>query len=77
MHSGLRALQGNNMKYLRTKEVAQQMSIGVSTLFDWTNPKSSRFKADFPKPIKVGRSTFYVQSEISDYMQQRQPQAET
>ncbi len=65
------------MKYLRTKEVAQQMSIGVSTLFDWTNPKSARFKADFPKPIKVGRSTFYIQDEIKNYMAQRQPQLET
>lgn len=55
-------------KYIRIKDVAKQLSIGQSTLFDWINPKSPRFKEDFPKPIRIGRCTFFSQSEINSYL---------
>lgn len=58
-----------NITYLRIKDVIQQLNIAESTFFDWTNPKSPRHKADFPKPVKLGRSTFYIQSEINDFLQ--------
>lgn len=56
-------------RYLRINDVIQRLSIGKSTFFDWVNPKSSRFKPDFPKPVKIGRSTFYIESEINHYLQ--------
>lgn len=57
-------------KYLRTKDTAKLLGLGLSTLFDWTNPKSPRYKADFPKAKKIGRSTFYDRNEIITFMQQ-------
>lgn len=45
------------IKVLRIAEVAEKLSIGKSTIYDWLNPKSPRFDATFPKSIKLGSNS--------------------
>ncbi len=53
-------VKGKYMKptttFLSTKELIQMLCMGKSTLYDWLNQKSARFKPDFPRPIKIGNS---------------------
>lgn len=57
------------VKYLKIKEVLEKLSISKSTLHDWLNPKSPNFKPNFPKRVKMGVSTRFVESEITAYQQ--------
>lgn len=59
------------VKYLRIKDVLDKLGISKSTLHDWINPKSPRFKPDFPKRVKMGVSTRFVESEITAYQQEQ------
>ncbi|MBO1929066.1 AlpA family phage regulatory protein [Providencia rettgeri] len=43
----------NQMVILRVKDVISRLKIGKSTLYDWLNRKSPRFKGDFPRPVKI------------------------
>lgn len=36
-------------KIIRSKELVAHLGIGRFTLYDWINPKSSRFDPTFPK----------------------------
>lgn len=42
-----------------------------SALYDHLNPYSPRFDPDFPKPVKVGTRTLFVEAEIDAYIQRR------
>lgn len=55
------------VKYLRVKEVLDKLGISKSTLHDWLNPKSPRFNPKFPKRVKMGTATRFVESEITAY----------
>ncbi|RPE93763.1 helix-turn-helix transcriptional regulator [Frederiksenia canicola] len=56
-------------RILRKKEVAKIFSVASSTLDDWLNPKSKRYKADFPKRIEIGRNSIgFLSSEVNAYL---------
>lgn len=56
-------------RILRKKEVAQIFSVARSTLDDWLNPKSKRYKPDFPKRIEIGTNSIgFLSSEINAYL---------
>lgn len=57
------------VKYLKISEVLDKLGIKKSTLHNWLNPKSPHFKPDFPKRVKIGVSTRFVESEITAYQQ--------
>ena len=41
----------------------------VGTWWNWNNPKSRHYRADFPKPVKIAaNATGWLESEISDYI---------
>lgn len=54
--------------YIKMKDILKKLPVAESTIYDWLNPKSPRYNPDFPKPIKIGRSTFYSQSEFSRFL---------
>ena len=44
--------------------------IGRTTLTDWQNPKSARYRPDFPKKIPLGTNAVgYLESEINAFIQ--------
>ena len=56
-------------RILRKKEVAEIFGVARSTLDDWLNPKSKRYKADFPKRIEMGvNSIGFLSSEVNAYL---------
>ena len=64
-----------NIQLLNISEVAQKISAGKSTIYDWMNPKSKRYKPDFPKPLQnMGGINRWIESEIDDWvMSKRNP----
>ncbi|AHG87300.1 Transcriptional regulator, AlpA [Bibersteinia trehalosi USDA-ARS-USMARC-190] len=57
-------------KVLRRLETISRLGISKSTFSDWQNPKSKRYRPDFPKKIKLGaNSVGYLESEINAFIQ--------
>ena len=59
----------SDINLLNIREVAQKISAGKSTIYDWMNPKSKRYKPDFPKPLKsMGGINRSIESEIDAWV---------
>lgn len=57
-------------KIIRRLEVLSRLGISKSTFSDWQNPKSKRYRPDFPKKIQIGaNSVGYLESEINAFIQ--------
>lgn len=57
-------------KIIRRLEVMSLLGISKSTFADWQNPKSPRFRPEFPKKIQLGaNSVGYLESEINEFIQ--------
>lgn len=57
-------------KILRRLEVLALLGISKSTFADWQNPKSKRYRPDFPKKIQLGtNSVGYLESEVNAFIQ--------
>ncbi|WP_257222012.1 AlpA family transcriptional regulator [Acinetobacter sp. YH12151] len=50
-------------------QLASMIHVSRSSLYDWMNPKSSRYDPTFPAPIKVGRATRWLLSEINNWIE--------
>ena len=62
--SGLRALP--------ISEVCDRLSKGKATIYDWLNPGSPRFQADFPRPIRLGKnSVAWLEHDIDNWLESR------
>lgn len=56
---------------LRRKQAQERIGLGRSTLYDRLNPKSPRYDATFPKPIRIGanaRAIGFVEAEIEGWL---------
>ncbi|WP_324682525.1 helix-turn-helix transcriptional regulator [Bibersteinia trehalosi] len=57
-------------KIIRRLDVLSRLGISKSTFSDWQNPKSKRYRPDFPKKIRLGaNSVGYLESEINAFIQ--------
>lgn len=57
-------------KILRRLEVLALLGISKTTFQDWQNPKSKRYRPEFPKKIQLGaNSVGYLESEINAFIQ--------
>ncbi len=58
---------------LRRQEVETRTGLSRSTIYDWLNWRSPRFKPDFPKPISLGggAAVGWVESEVETWLQQQ------
>ncbi|QLB19568.1 helix-turn-helix transcriptional regulator [Mannheimia granulomatis] len=57
-------------KILRRLETISRLGVSKSTFQDWQNPKSKRYRPDFPKKIQLGaNSVGYLESEINAFIQ--------
>ncbi|MEX5989657.1 helix-turn-helix transcriptional regulator [Providencia hangzhouensis] len=60
----------NQMVILRVKDVISRLKIGKSTLYDWLNHKSPRFKGDFPRPVKISETMVgWLEDEINNWLE--------
>ena len=57
-------------RIVRRNEVLKMLGIGRTTLTDWQNPKSARYRPDFPKKIPLGTNAVgYLESESNAVIQ--------
>lgn len=62
----------HELRVLRIQQVAEKLSIGKSTIYDWLNEKSPRYDSTFPKPIKLSaKSIGWLSSEIEAWLLNR------
>lgn len=60
------------LRVLRIQQVAEKLSIGKSTIYDWLNPKSLRYDESFPKPFKLGgKAMGWLSSEVDAWLLNR------
>lgn len=60
----------DNDRILRPTPARQKLGVGKTTFQDWQNPKSKRYRPDFPKKIRLGaNSVGYLESEINAFIQ--------
>lgn len=59
-----------DVRILRPIHARQKLGVGKTTFQDWQNPKSKRYRPDFPKKIRLGaNSVGYLESEINAFIQ--------
>lgn len=62
-------MKTNTQQLVRLDDVLELLGgIARSTLYDWINPDSPRFKEDFPKRVKIGRMVFWRLSEVEEFI---------
>jgi prophage regulatory protein len=45
------------------------MGISRSTIYDWLNPKSSRYDASFPKQRRLGKQSIgWLEAELDEWL---------
>lgn len=60
----------DNVRIIRPLIARQKLGVGKTTFSDWQNPKSKRYRPDFPKKIQLGaNSVGYLESEINAFIQ--------
>nr|WP_314508569.1 AlpA family transcriptional regulator [uncultured Pantoea sp.] len=66
----------SSIKVLRITQLMRKTGVGRSTIYDWLNPKSPRYDADFPKQLHLGRrSVGWLESEIDEWLLNSCPHA--
>ena len=59
-------------RVIRLPETKAQTGQSRSTIYDKLNPKSPRYDATFPKPIKLGaRSIGWIEAEVQAWIESR------
>ena len=59
-------------RIIRLPETQTKTGIKRSTIYDKLNPKSPRYDASFPKPVKLGaRSIGFYESEVQLWIESR------
>ena len=53
---------------LRVKQLAACLSISRSSIYERINPRSPRYDPQFPQPLKIGRVTGFLASEVAEFI---------
>lgn len=56
------------LNFLRIKQLVVRLSISKSSIYDRINPRSARFDASFPTPVKMGSVTCFLAHEVDEYI---------
>lgn len=57
-------------RVLRLRQVQDCIGLGRSTIYDRMDPKSTRYDATFPRPIKLGGAAIgWIESDISRWIE--------
>lgn len=74
--SPFQAMPEPDFKFISIQEVIERFGVSRATIDRWLRPDSGVYIPDFPKKIKQGSSTFFVESEINAYMKKQLEQRE-
>lgn len=60
------------VKILRMSALTAKLGIAHSTIYDWLNPKSTRYDATFPKQRRLGQqSVGWIETDVDQWILQR------
>lgn len=66
----------STVKVLRLTQLMRKIGVSRSTIYDWLNPKSPRYDANFPKQLRLGRQAVgWLESEIDEWLLNSCPRA--
>jgi prophage regulatory protein len=65
------AQQSSPVTLLRLKQLSARLSISKSSIYDRLNPSSLRYDETFPKPIKLGRATAFLNHEVEAFIESK------
>ncbi len=57
----------SGIQMLKLEDVASLVRFKKSTIYDWMNKNSPRYKPHFPLPRKSGRTNRWFESEINEF----------
>jgi prophage regulatory protein len=57
------------IRFIRLPELLKLVSMGRSTLYDKLDEKSKRYDSTFPKPVKDGRRTMWIEHEVQAWIE--------
>ncbi|MFU1980271.1 helix-turn-helix transcriptional regulator [Bordetella hinzii] len=58
-------------KSLSIRDVVERVGVCRQSVYDLLNPKSPRHDPAFPRPFKIGMRTFFVESEVEGWLQEK------
>ncbi|MGG4627333.1 AlpA family transcriptional regulator [Serratia odorifera] len=65
-------MTSSNVEILRLPAVALKTGLARSTIYDWMNPKSTRYDPTFPRPRSLGsQSVGWLEAELDEWILQR------
>ncbi len=55
---------------LRRRDLEKRLRLSRTTIYDKINPKSPRYDATFPKPIRLGNGSAvgWIEHEVDEYL---------
>lgn len=56
------------LNIIRRVEVQRRLGIARSTLYAYLDSKSAQYKPAFPRPVRLGATTGFVEHEINQYV---------
>ncbi|QLG88610.1 AlpA family phage regulatory protein [Chitinibacter bivalviorum] len=58
--------------FIRMPTLSEIIGLSKNAIYDRMNPKSPRYDASFPKPVKLGsHSIAFLESEVKAWMDER------
>lgn len=66
---GIMQTPPNSFQMITRLDLEKLTRLSKSTIYERINPKSKRFDANFPQPVKFGHLTRWRLSEVQDWIQ--------
>lgn len=61
----------SNQKILRLREVCERLGVSKSTVYNWLDVQSRYYRADFPRPVRIGLASIgFVEHEIDAFIEE-------
>lgn len=57
-----------SFRIVRRREAATRLGVSRSTLYAYGDPKSPSYKADLPKPLRLGGIVGFIDHELDAYV---------
>lgn len=68
-HRTQTAVAPRSQRVLRLKDMTKKLGIARSTIYDWTNPKSPRYDATFPRSFKIGQHCIgWLEQQVDEWL---------
>lgn len=58
-----------SIRVIRIQLVILRLGVSRSTIYNWLNKRSRHYRADFPRPFKIGKAAIgWLESDIENFI---------